>query len=72
MMASSRRHPGFKGRATRGKTIMEPTAGKLFGLIGDAVRLATGMAAQQPLAAPMPYRPQAVAALYRMRECAAR
>ncbi|WP_157080983.1 hypothetical protein [Novosphingobium naphthalenivorans] len=52
---------------------MEPTAGKLFGLIGDAVRVATGMVAQQPLAAPVPYRrPQAVPALYRVQECAAR
>jgi hypothetical protein len=27
---------------------MEPTAGKLFGKIGDAMRLAAGMAALQP------------------------
>lgn len=40
---------------------MEPTAGKLFGLIGDAVRLAAGMVSQQPLMAPAPY-PQAWAA----------
>ncbi|MCJ2180634.1 hypothetical protein [Novosphingobium album (ex Hu et al. 2023)] len=51
---------------------MEPTAGKLFGLIGDAVRLAAGMVAQQPLTAPMPYRqPQAVAVLGGMQHRAA-
>lgn len=41
-------HTGPERSGNSGNTIMEPTAGKLFGKIGDAMRLAAGMAALQP------------------------